>query len=342
MTSREGRGTLFAQRRRWIAAGALLLAACGGPAGPEIGSGTDPGGDTASSSETEVEPARAPECAELEDRGYSPPAEDQPEADPSLTNAQPRRDIEPLEPAEPISEADQWARREAAEHFAGVWFDQTEGATVIAFTEDVDRYAEQVRERFGAGWWVVEAEHSFDELRDVQDRLSQDMQDGWTEDGPEPGTIYGTGIDVIGNRVTVAIMEPDEPRLSELSERYGTEVICFAIERTPTADDAQPAPWEPAQDADLSPESTSIDVLVNEVGCAGGQPADGRIPQPDIVYDHETVVITIGVVPRPGDQTCPGNPDTAYSVELAEPLGGRQLLDGSQDPPTEPDLDVIR
>ncbi len=51
------------------------------------------------------------------------------------------------------------------------------------------------------------------------------------------------------------------------------------------------------------------------------------------------MIITIEVIPRAGPNACPGNPDTPYTVELDEPLGDRQLLDGRTDPPSDPSLE---
>ena len=63
-------------------------------------------------------------------------------------------------------------------------------------------------------------------------------------------------------------------------------------------------------DAGLSPQSTSIDVLVREVECASGQSAEGRILDPEA---------SLG----------------------AEQIGDRTLLDGAHDPPAVPDNDRV-
>lgn len=297
-------------RTALLLSGAMVLAACGQQASPRV----DP-----------VQTAQAPECHELAPPTYDPPPEEQPDPDPSLID----RYVESLRA---------WAGDEAADSYAGLWLDNQHGAPVVAFTDDVDVYADQVRDRFGEGWWVVRADHSEAELRQVQDELMVEMGGGEAE----PGTVYGIGLQTMLNRVTVSILEPDADRLQELSDRYGADRLCFEVERMPGADDAQPAPWEPAPDADLSPTTTSIPVLVNERACASGQPADGRIADPQIDYLDDAIVITIAVVPKPGAQRCPGNPDTLYTVELDEPLRDRELLDGSQNPPATPDLEAHR
>jgi hypothetical protein len=225
------------------------------------------------------------------------------------------------------------------DHFGGVWADQRYGSLVVGFTDDVDRYAELVRERYGAAWWVVEVEHSERELRELQDEIRR------TEVGPSdgPGSVPSTGSgNGPFNRVTLGIREPSEDRLAELSERYGADRICFEIERSPTADDAEVAPWEPAPGADLTPAATRIEVLVNERACSGGTSAEGRIAPPTIEYGPETVAITLAVIPVTGDAPCPSNPDTPFTVELDEPLGDRTLLDGGTSPPSPPSLDEQR
>lgn len=113
--------------------------------------------------------------------------------------------------------------------------------------------------------------------------------------------------------------------------------MCVEISQTPTANDAIPRPWLLPADANITSDSTTIEVLVNEQACHGSQPTElERIVPPEITADDETVTVTIAVVPPTGDQTCPGIPPVPYTVDLGEPLGDRQLLDGSQTPPAPP------
>lgn len=299
--------------------------------------------------------ALAPSCAEIPERSYQPPPGDQPAADPGETSAEAILDLPVEEPAGPevIELEDGEEVRIAPEapqtpvgalqtegpvewpdHYAGVWGDQRYGALVVAFTDDVDRYAELVRERYGAAWWVVEVEHSERELIELQEEIGQ------AEMGPSdgPGSVSSSSSGGPLNRVTLGILEPSDDRLAELSERYGADRICFQIERMPTVDDAQVAPWEPAPGADLSPTTTRVDVLVNERACASGASAEGRLAPPEIEYDLDTVTITLAVIPVAGAVRCPGNPDTPFTVELDEALGDRTLLDGGTSPPSPPSL----
>jgi hypothetical protein len=95
---------------------------------------------------------------------------------------------------------------------------------------------------------------------------------------------------------------------------------------------AVPASWRVAATAD---NGTVLDLLVNEIGCASGRPADGRI-RTSAEYRADAVVVTVLVKPRSGAQSCPGNPDTRYTLRLDEPIGSRVLLDGGQSPPAPP------
>jgi hypothetical protein len=84
------------------------------------------------------------------------------------------------------------------------------------------------------------------------------------------------------------------------------------------------------------PATQVFDALVTEVSCNSGEPADGRIVGPTIVRDTDRVLVIFATRPRPGVQTCPSNPSTRVVVDLGEPLGDRELLDGGRLPPGDP------
>ncbi len=81
---------------------------------------------------------------------------------------------------------------------------------------------------------------------------------------------------------------------------------------------------------------TEIHVQVWERACASGQPATGRVVGPVVRYQADTVTVTYGVRPKPGDQECPSNPPTPVLLVLEEPLGDRVLLDGGTYPAAPP------
>jgi hypothetical protein len=76
------------------------------------------------------------------------------------------------------------------------------------------------------------------------------------------------------------------------------------------------------------PTDTVLHLLVRELNCASGQPADDRVQKPRVLDRRRAITITYFVKPLGGFQTCPGNPPTAVTLDLGEPLGERRLLDG--------------
>lgn len=72
-----------------------------------------------------------------------------------------------------------------------------------------------------------------------------------------------------------------------------------------------------------------IHVLATERGCASGRAMGDRLLGPEVVERDDEVLIAFATNPPPGlNQDCQGNPSTAVTVELAAPLGTRELKDG--------------
>lgn len=205
----------------------VVLAACGGATTPEI----EP-------SEPSGQGVVAPECQEVDrleavlPEGAEPtgttagPVEDDSmpdgQTDGGTATAPEARSLGP--------EIQAWAEQEAPDSFAGVWVDQELGGYAVAFAEDVGRYAAEVRERFHPGLAVAEADHSYAQLRALQERIDQEQMD--TAD--ESGAVRSSGTQVMINRVTVGVFDPDDERLHELSEIYGATAICFEIQAAPS------------------------------------------------------------------------------------------------------------
>jgi len=110
---------------------------------------------------------------------------------------------------------------------------------------------------------------------------------------------------------------------------------CGEVASVGATSDAPLARWQLAEPP--RPGETALSLLVQEIECASGQSAEGRIVTPEIDYLEDEVVITIRVERRSPGEDCPGNPDTPYTLELEEPVGTRTLLDGSQTPPVAPE-----
>jgi hypothetical protein len=78
----------------------------------------------------------------------------------------------------------------------------------------------------------------------------------------------------------------------------------------------------------LGPESTVVAVLATERDCASGRSMGDRLLEPEVVTTATQILITLAVQPLPGGQSCPSNPEQPVLVELPEPLGDRELVDG--------------
>jgi hypothetical protein len=85
----------------------------------------------------------------------------------------------------------------------------------------------------------------------------------------------------------------------------------------------------------LGPEATTVAGFIRERSCASGRSPEGRVLEPLVVYGEAAIVVAYAVQQRPGGQDCPSNPPFAVTLELAEPIGERLLLDGGTFPPRD-------
>lgn len=77
-------------------------------------------------------------------------------------------------------------------------------------------------------------------------------------------------------------------------------------------------------------DSTSLRLWATERECASGQPMGDRLLPPEVVETDTAVLIAMVASPAPDDVLlCPDNPPQPVAVDLAAPLGDRELLDGS-------------
>ncbi|NHZ70783.1 MAG: hypothetical protein GWP18_03995 [Proteobacteria bacterium] len=77
-----------------------------------------------------------------------------------------------------------------------------------------------------------------------------------------------------------------------------------------------------------TPDGTTIHVLVTERACASGQAMGERLLGPQVIVTDAEVLIAFASRTLGGPQNCQGNPDTAVTIELSGPLGGRALANG--------------
>lgn len=90
------------------------------------------------------------------------------------------------------------------------------------------------------------------------------------------------------------------------------------------------AVWTVQPGHQLGPESTTFTAMVRRLGCNNG--STGDVQEFSVRAEGESVVVTFYVEPDPSDASCPGNDETPVVVELFEPLGDRDLVDGQCSP----------
>jgi len=83
------------------------------------------------------------------------------------------------------------------------------------------------------------------------------------------------------------------------------------------------------------PSATTIRALVRETACASGRTPEGRVDPPEIEVTDASFTVRYWIRKMPGGQDCQGNAPFPVTLELPEPLGDRQLLDGSASPPRD-------
>jgi hypothetical protein len=91
--------------------------------------------------------------------------------------------------------------------------------------------------------------------------------------------------------------------------------------------------WLDPNGPPVSPETTTLAVLLREQDCASGKPPVGRVLAPTIISTPDAIEIAIPIRKQQTGQDCPGNPPFALEVVLPEPIGSRSLFDASQFPP---------
>lgn len=91
----------------------------------------------------------------------------------------------------------------------------------------------------------------------------------------------------------------------------------------------------------LTPETRSILVDLGAGECSSGKPQAPRLQKPEIREQNGALLLSLWVRPLPpGFYTCEGILEPPVRIELPEPLGERELLDGGTYPPrpaAEPD-----
>ncbi|MBB5786770.1 hypothetical protein [Jiangella mangrovi] len=164
---------------------------------------------------------------------------------------------------------------------------------------------------------------------------------------PENGTITGqTLVTEDGSTAYVLVWMGDgaiAARYEYLTEGYGGWYLESSSTCEPELafdDGLQPAEWALAGQ-EPGPDSTAIEIRVSSaVGCAGDLSVEGRLA--DVVVDERDDAVLIA--PRlhplpPGSFACQRTEPASLTVELTEPLGDRQILDGRWYPARPPSVE---
>lgn len=194
---------------------------------------------------------------------------------------------------------------------------------------------------FGAEIMTAPARHDEDALNPAADALRRHLalggpdidflpDEGWTLAGMDAGLAeFVTVGGALGMKSVSVENKGGGWKVSGWGDCRPTIVL---------ADGLGAAEWAWGGPGDPGPETRTFDALVTEMMCASGRSSEGRIVGPVIVPSAETVLVMFAVRSL-GGGTCPSNPSTRVTVDLGEPLGDRQLLDGGRLPfgdPTKP------
>jgi hypothetical protein len=88
-----------------------------------------------------------------------------------------------------------------------------------------------------------------------------------------------------------------------------------------------------APDGGVDGNTTAPTVMVNERECTSGRDPNTYLGEPEVTETADTVSVFLTSESAVGDQNCQGNPSVPLTLELAEPIGDRELVDGGTWPP---------
>lgn len=88
------------------------------------------------------------------------------------------------------------------------------------------------------------------------------------------------------------------------------------------------ATWEVSTPETLDADIERLEIDVSRLGCANGETGD--VTEVDVVAGEDQIAIRASVEPVYGSAyDCLGNNAVPVTVDLGEPLGGRELTDGA-------------
>lgn len=111
------------------------------------------------------------------------------------------------------------------------------------------------------------------------------------------------------------------------SEEEGAPPEGTPDEGPPGAVDGDAATWVLLGEQDITAETETFEIGVTRLGCASG--VTGEVLTPQVTYEPERIIVQVDVEPFTEDEAeCPGNDTVPVTVELDEPVGERDLVDG--------------
>jgi hypothetical protein len=97
--------------------------------------------------------------------------------------------------------------------------------------------------------------------------------------------------------------------------------------------------WRPDPDFPVAPRDTQLHILLTEQTMASGRLAEDRILPPEVALEDGRLIMRCFVRPLEGYTGRSSRHETPVVVELPEPIGERELIDGAifWAPPAQPD-----
>lgn len=135
---------------------------------------------------------------------------------------------------------------------------------------------------------------------------------GSSSQASSDGSDEEAGLEVPETDTTVPQVETSTPTTVEPSRAGVGDAAIWVV-------DAAAPPSE---------GSDSFAALVTRPACSGG--VTGEVYEPVLTIGETEIVVTFTVEPLPpGQYTCPSNDVVAYVVDVGEPVGRRDLVDGA-------------
>lgn len=165
---------------------------------------------------------------------------------------------------------------------------------------------------------------------------------GYSGSCPPSGTVEQDGgtLTLVLSAITDRVCTADDPgmvaTISGLAEAPAElTVIENGETRTVTVTDAEPdgvetsgdpAVWSVAPGERPTPTSTSFTAAVSRLGCNSG--VTGDVLEPRVDYNPSQIIVTFEVAADRDGGLCPSNKPVDVQVDLSEPIGDRDLIDG--------------